>query len=792
MIRKKNIRLKRILLLSLAAVCMLGTGCGKGAGEPAGSGAAAETAATAETATAAESISGGSGDVPSSSAPSEPETAPPVELSTEGLTPIYASQLKDGVYSITVDSSSTMFQITACELTVKDGAMTAVMTMGGTGYGMVYMGTSEEAAQAAGEVTGDSPSAKSKGQKTDPADPTDPAVPTDPTDPMPKAAGQTSEVRPSCIPYQEAPDGTHTFTVPVEALDKPLACSAFSRKRETWYDRTLIFRSDSLPLDAFAEGSVTTVQDLGLADGTYSVDVTLEGGSGRAKVESPALLKIEKGAATATIVWGSSNYDYMKVDGQRFDPLPNGGNSTFEIPVSAFDRRLSVIADTVAMGAPHEISYTLIFDSSSIREGEPSGVTDSKEASGGADDMGRSGGADDTGRSGDASGSGAESANPSPSETSATPPSAPNTSVPSDSSSSLTGDWGSLKVEGRVPLQYATQFAIEQLEGGYLGITTGDGSQLLVIPEGKDIPESLKKELPEKTSFIRRPVSRIYLAATSAMDLLLSLDGLDQIRMSGTDIGDWYIEEAKDAMKKGDILYTGKYNAPDYERILSEGCDLSIQSTMLYFAPEVKEQLEGLGIPVLVERSSYESHPLGRMEWIRLYGRLLGKEALADRVFDEQLARLKPLLHQPPLGKTVTFFYISPSGSVSVRKASDYMARTIELAGGTYLPRDTGAGDSSQATLNMQMEAFYAEARDADYLIYSGIIYGRLASLDELLEKSPLLKDFKAVKEGHVYCTDKNLFQESMGLGEMILEIHDVLAGKEPAPGQMKYLYPLH
>lgn len=720
MIREKTIRLKRILLLSLAAVCLLGTGCGKGAGELAGSSAAAEAAATAEAATAAESISGGSENVPSSSAPSEPETAPPVELSTEGLTPIYASQLKDGVYSITVDSSSTMFQITACELTVKDGAMTAVMTMGGTGYGMVYMGTSEEAAQA---------------------------------------ASQTSEVRPSCIPYQEAPDGTHTFTVPVEALDKPLACSAFSRKRETWYDRTLIFRSDALPLDAFAEGSVTTVQDLGLADGTYSVDVTLEGGSGRAKVESPALLKIEKGAATATIVWGSSNYDYMKVDGQRFDPLPNGGNSTFEIPVTAFDRRLSVIADTVAMGAPHEISYTLIFDSSSIREGEPSGVADAEESSGGADDMGRSGSANDTGRS--------------------------------DSSSPLAGDWGSLKVEGRVPLQYATQFAIEQLEGGYLGITTGDGSQLLVIPEGKDVPESLKKELPEKTSFIRRPVSRVYLAATSAMDLLLSLDSLDQIRMSGTDIGDWYIEEAKDAMKKGDILYAGKYNAPDYERILSEGCDLSIQSTMLYFAPEVKEQLEGLGIPVLVERSSYESHPLGRMEWIRLYGRLLGKEALADRIFDEQLARLKPLLHQPPLGKTVTFFYISPSGSVSVRKASDYMARTIELAGGTYLPRDTGAGDSSQATLNMQMEAFYAEARDADYLIYSGIIYGRLASLDELLEKSPLLKDFKAVKEGHVYCTDKNLFQESMGLGEMILEIHDVLSGKEPKPGHMKYLYPL-
>lgn len=222
------------------------------------------------------------------------------------------------------------------------------------------------------------------------------------------------------------------------------------------------------------------------------------------------------------------------------------------------------------------------------------------------------------------------------------------------------------------------------------------------------------------------------------------------------------------------MLYAGKYSAPDYERIVSEGCDLAVESTMIYHTPEVKEQLERFGIPVLVERSSYESHPLGRMEWIKLYGALLGKQQQAQAFFDQQLDLLAPILEQENTGKTVAFFYITSNGAVNIRKSGDYIAKCIQLAGGVYLPQGL-TEENALSTMTVQMETFYQQARDADVLIYNSTIDAELQSMEQLLEKSPLLKDFKAVREGNVWCVGKNLFQESLGLGELIRDIHSVL-----------------
>ena len=112
---------------------------------------------------------------------------------------------------------------------------------------------------------------------------------------------------------------------------------------------------------------MTTVESLKLEDGSYTVEVKLEGGSGRAAVESPTVLRGEDGKALATIIWGSSNYDYMKVGEEKYEPVNTEGNSSFEIPVTVFDQKQKVIADTTAMSVPHEIDYTLIFDSESIQ-----------------------------------------------------------------------------------------------------------------------------------------------------------------------------------------------------------------------------------------------------------------------------------------------------------------------------------------------------------------------------------------------------------------------------------------
>lgn len=253
------------------------------------------------------------------------ETVSPIDVVEEGKEPVFGTKIKDGVYSVAVDSSSNMFQITACELTVKDGAMRAVMTMNGTGYLKLYMGIGKDALNA------------------------------DEKD---------------YIPYVQTAGGTHTFEVPVAALDMGLNCSAFSKNKEKWYDRVLVFRSDSLPIDAFAAGAVTTADSLNLEDGMYTADVILEGGSGRAFVESPASIRVEDGNVLATVIWGSSHYNYMKVDGEKYEWAGTDGNSTFVIPLRAFDWKIPVIANTIAMSEPHEINYTLTFDSTTLKKAE--------------------------------------------------------------------------------------------------------------------------------------------------------------------------------------------------------------------------------------------------------------------------------------------------------------------------------------------------------------------------------------------------------------------------------------
>ena len=153
----------------------------------------------------------------------------------------------------------------------------------------------------------------------------------------------------------------------VDALDEGIACAAFSNKKEKWYERTLVFRSDSLPADAIDNPSMKTAEDLGIADGEYTVEVTLSGGSGRATVESPTKIKVENGIATATIIMSSSNYDYVIVGEEKYLPVNTEGNSTFEIPVTGFDYNMPISADTTAMSTPYEIDYTLYFDSKTIK-----------------------------------------------------------------------------------------------------------------------------------------------------------------------------------------------------------------------------------------------------------------------------------------------------------------------------------------------------------------------------------------------------------------------------------------
>lgn len=339
-----------------------------------------------------------------------------------------------------------------------------------------------------------------------------------------------------------------------------------------------------------------------------------------------------------------------------------------------------------------------------------------------------------------------------------------------------------LVLDHAYPLDYARQFTADVYTDGSVLLTIAEsGDKFLVRPEGA----AELSVLPEGTVELRQPLENIYLVSSSIMDYFIHLDALDSIALSGTRADGWYLDEAKAAMEAGEITYAGKYSAPDYECILAAHCSLAIENTMIYHTPEVKEQLERFGIPVLVERSSYESGPLARMEWIKFYGILLGKEELAQQVFDRQAERIAPLLDQQSTGKSCAFFSISANNLANVRKGGDYVARMIEMAGADYVFADLTDSGNSLSTMNLPLEDFYAGARDADFLIYNSTIEGVVSTTDELVAKCSLLADFKAVQNGNVWCVAQSFFQQSMELADFILELNRLFT--EDAPDGLQY-----
>ena len=338
--------------------------------------------------------------------------------------------------------------------------------------------------------------------------------------------------------------------------------------------------------------------------------------------------------------------------------------------------------------------------------------------------------------------------------------------------------------ESSMELEYAENFSVDYYQGGYKLLTLKDGTKYLLIPEGKEIPY----ELEEDVVVLQKPLENLYLVSSSTMNMFAELDAMDCITLSGQKEDGWYIKEAKEAMQSGKMVYAGKYNKPDYELILSYDCSLAIENMMISHSPEVIEKLQAFGIPVMIEYSNYESHPMGRVEWIKFFGALTDKEAEAEEIFAKQLEVLEQVTSDEKTDKTVAFFFVTSNGLVQVRNSNDYVPKMIELAGGKYVFENIGDPESSRSTLNMQVEEFYNGAKDADYLVYNSSIDGGVSSVEELLDKCAVLKDFKAVQEGNVWCTTNDMYQQSMSIGYLIEDIHKMISGKDDG---MEYLFHL-
>lgn len=310
--KAKTVRNKIIIVGGLSACLLLG-GCG--AGQAADATSAESTVATQEsTVTLTES------------------TEAAETVSTE--TTQNEAQLPDGVYTAEFSTDSSMFHVSeACDgkgtLTVKDGVMTIHISLGSKKILNLYPGLAEDAAK-------------------------DGAVLLEPTtDTVTYSDGMTEEV--------------YGFDVPVPAIGEEFDLALIGTKGK-WYDHKVKV-SDPVAEDS-REAANGSFDMSALADGSYTIELTMEGGSGRASIQSPAQLAIADGAATATLEWSSPNYDYMLVNGEKYLPVNTEGNSVFEVPVEALDAPLTMIGDTVAMSTPHEVEYTVTFHSETLESTE--------------------------------------------------------------------------------------------------------------------------------------------------------------------------------------------------------------------------------------------------------------------------------------------------------------------------------------------------------------------------------------------------------------------------------------
>ena len=310
---KAKTLMNKIIIVGGLSACLLLGGCG--AGQAADATSAESTVATQEsTITPAES------------------TEAAETVSTE--TAQNEAQLPDGVYTAEFSTDSSMFHVSeACDgkgtLTVKDGVMTIHISLGSKKILNLYPGLAEDAAK-------------------------DGAVLLQPTtDTVTYSDGMTEEV--------------YGFDVPVPAIGEEFDLALIGTKGK-WYDHKVKV-SDLAAEDG--DGTSNDSFDMNaLADGTYTIELTMEGGSGRASIQSPAQITVADGAATATLEWSSPNYDYMLVNGEKYLPVNTEGNSVFEVPVEALDVPLTMIGDTVAMSTPHEVEYTVTFHSETLQSAE--------------------------------------------------------------------------------------------------------------------------------------------------------------------------------------------------------------------------------------------------------------------------------------------------------------------------------------------------------------------------------------------------------------------------------------
>ena len=258
-----------------------------------------------------------------------------------------------------------------------------------------------------------------------------------------------------------------------------------------------------------------------------------------------------------------------------------------------------------------------------------------------------------------------------------------------------------------------------------------------------------------------------------------AIGAVDKLSLSGIERDDWYVDSAVDAMDSGVLLYGGKYSAPDYEMMVEKNVDLAVESTMILHSPKVIEKLEKLKIPTFIDWSSYEDSIMGRIEWIKVYGLMTGKEPEAEKAFLKQAEMMEQIDSLSLNGKSVAVFSVNSRHQITTKKGNDYLVKMIEAAGGTYLLPEGLYDEDNKSQVTISVEAFYDYARDADILIYNGVIEDAPGTLDDLVAMDGTFADYAAVKADQVYVTTGSMYQLASRSGEIAESIFEVLSGKK-------------
>lgn len=342
---------------------------------------------------------------------------------------------------------------------------------------------------------------------------------------------------------------------------------------------------------------------------------------------------------------------------------------------------------------------------------------------------------------------------------------------------------GELILDYEEELQFAKHFGITRYKGGYVMFDTYilENVKYLLVPEGKSVPADLE----EGTVVLQMPLNNFRFSSTSMVSLIDAIGGLDNITSVSTDKDGWYLDSVVERMEEGKIKFSGKYSEPDYEMLVSDGVQVDIDTTMLTYKPAVMEKYDELGIVYVVEASSREEHPLGRVEWVKLWGTMMGMEEEAYTFFDEQVSKFEEITAMDKLDVTAVSFYPSDE-NINVHYDNSYYGATTVHAGCEYILFDTDAEDTTSYA-KMGMEDFYELAKDTDFMF--SIANTQLYTMQDLIDYNPVFEDFKSVQNGNVYVFKSSFIQSAGDVVTAISEIRQVL--EDPTIEETTTLYKL-